>query len=274
MAFVGSDRRGATMRGARARTPVAVALLAAALLAAGCGDGDDSDDREGEPAPTTTAPVVDPGDDGEYDPLVEPTEFVAAIDNAYLPLVPGARWVYEGESDGEPKQIEVVVTDETRGVMGVTTTVVRHTVRSGGQVAEVTDDWYAQDREGNVWYFGEDSKDYMDGEVASTEGSWEAGIDGALPGMVMRATPMVADAYRQQYLPGEAEGMAEVLRTYATLVVPFGAFDRVVVTEEWSPLEPETIEHKYYAPGVGLLREETVEGGEGFAELVEHTPAG
>lgn len=261
------------MRGSRAWTPVAAAVLAAALLAAGCGDSDDSADREGEPVPTT-APVVDPGDDGDYDPMVEPTEFVEAVENAYLPLSPGARWVYEGESDGEPERIEVVVTDETRDVMGVTTTVVRDTVRRGGEVVEVTDDWFAQDREGNVWYFGEDSKEYEDGEVAGTEGSWEAGIDGALPGIVMRATPMVADAYRQEYLPGEAEDMAEVLRTYATLSVPFGAFGQVVVTEEWSPLEPETIEHKYYAPGVGLLREETVEGGEGFAELVEHTPAG
>lgn len=226
----------------------------------------------GSREPTGPEPVVDPGDGGEYDPEVDPAAFTDVIDNPYLPLSTGARWVYEGESDGEAERAEVVVTPERREVMGVETVVVRDTVSVGGEVVEDTYDWFAQDREGNVWYFGEESRDYENGEIVSTGGSWEAGVDGALPGIVMPADPAVGDAFRQEYYPGEAEDMFEVVRVDARSVVPLGTFDSVVETEDWTPLEPELVEHKYYAPSMGLVAEETTAGGKGRLALVEFSP--
>ena len=165
----------------------------------------------------SSSPVVDPGDGGSYHPEIKPEDFVAAIDHPYLPLRPARPWVYEGDGDeGEPERVEVVVTSERREVMGVSTVVVRDTVTIDGELVEDTFDWFAQDRDGNVWYFGEDVKDYEDGKLVSTAGSWEAGVDGALPGIVMPAEPAVGDAYRQEYLAGEAEDMAEVLATDET----------------------------------------------------------
>lgn len=269
-------RRGRTLMGAgstRARFVVvgaAVALMAA-VVAAGCSGGGEGGD-EGSVATATTAPPIDPGDHGRYRPEVDPADFVTGVGNPYLPLGPGSRWVYEGESGGRATRHQVVVTDQTREVMGVSTTVVRDTVRVDGEVVEDTRDYYAQDRDGAVWYFGEDTKEYEHGEVVSTDGSWEAGVDGALPGIAMPARPMVGDAYREEYLKGTAEDMAEILRTYATLAVPFGAFGQVVETENWSPLEPEVIEHKSYAPGVGLVQAETVKGGDEVERLVSHAP--
>jgi hypothetical protein len=216
--------------------------------------------------------VIDPGDGGNYEPEVQPGDFVSEIDNPYLPLAPGARWVYEGESDGETERTEVVVTPERKEVFGTSAVVVRDTVSVDGEVVEDTYDWFAQDAEGNVWYLGEASQDYEDGQPAGTAGSWEAGVDGALPGIVMPAAPTVGDAYRQEYYVGEAEDMAEVVEVGAAEEVGAGAYDEVVVTKEWNPLEPDTVEQKYYAPGVGMILEEQVAGGDGRAELIEHTP--
>jgi hypothetical protein len=230
-----------------------------ASFAIGCGDDGG------------TAPVIDPGDGGQYAPTIDPADFVDSIDNPYLPFTAGTRWVYEGGSDGEIERIEVVVTDERRTVMGVDVTVVRDTVTVDGELVEDTLDWYAQDRDGNVWYFGEESKDYEDGEVVSTRGSWEAGVDGALPGIVMPADPEVGFAYRQEFYEGEAEDMAEIRRVGVHKEVPFGAFDDVVVTRDWNPFEPDVIEEKYYAPGVGMIFETKTAGDTGSAELIEHT---
>ena len=235
------------------------------LITAACGD-------DGSRAATPAGvPVIDPGDRGKYDPDINPAEFVDAIDNPYLPLTPGSRWVYEGASDGEVEHNEVVVTDERRTVMGVETTVVRDTVTDAhGELVEDTLDWFAQDREGNVWYFGEESKDYEDGEVASTAGSWEAGVDGALPGIVMPTEPTVGFAYRQEYAEGEAEDMAEVIRVGVSRTVAFGHYDAVVVTRDWNPLEAGVVEEKYYATGVGLIFETKTVGGKERVELIEH----
>jgi hypothetical protein len=265
-------------RGARA------AALALALLAAPVACGDDSGDdtgaggtaSTGADAAGTTAPaaepVIDPGDGGRYEPQVDPADFVDAIDNPYLPLVPGTSWTYEGLDDGEQQHNEVVVTDERRTVMGISAVVVRDTVSVDGEVIEETDDWYAQDRDGNVWYLGEATTAYEDGET-TTEGSWEAGVDGGLPGVVMPADPAVGDAYRQEYLEGEAEDMAEVVTVGATAEVTAGRYDDVVVIREWTPLEPEVVEEKRYAPGVGQLDERKTAGGTGGLELVETTEA-
>ncbi len=219
------------------------------------------------------AAVIDPGDGGEYAPAVDPANFVDTIDNPYLPYGPGARWVYEGVSDGEHERVEVVVTDEPKTVMGIRATVVRDTVHVDGQLVEDTHDWFAQDDDGNVWYLGEDVENYADGTLVDRDGSWEAGVGGALPGIVMPADPTVGDAYRQEFLRGEAEDMAEVIGIDGRQRVPAGSFDDVVTTRDWTPLEPDVVEEKQYAPGVGMIRETTV-GEEGAVELVEFTPPG
>jgi hypothetical protein len=231
-------------------------LLSMILLIAACG--------------SDAAPVIDPGDGGNYTFTLTPEDFVAGIDNPYLPLAVGSRWVFEG--GGERTEIEVLA--ETRVVMGITATVVRDTVSENGAVIEDTYDWFAQDTAGNVWYLGEDSTEYENGAPVSTAGSWEAGVDGALPGIVMLATPTAGRAYRQEYYVGEAEDMAEVDRLGETVSVPFGDYEGVIVITEWTPLSPDTVEEKYYAPGVGMIKEAAIRGGSGGAELVEYTPGG
>lgn len=211
------------------------------------------------------------GQDEPYTPEINPDDFVAGIDHRYFPLTPGTTYIYEGEADGTFEHIEVFVTHEVREVMGVECVVVRDRVWEDGALVEDTLDWFAQDRDGNVWYFGEDSREIESGEVVSTAGSWEAGVDGALPGIVMLAEPEVGAFYRQEYYPGEAEDMAEVISLDESEMVAFGTFDELLVTQEWSPLEPDTAEHKYYAAGIGLVLEVVVEGGEGRIELVEIT---
>lgn len=254
--------------GCRAATPL-VGL--AVVLMAGCGS--DEPTAATTTSTTTVAPVIDPGDGGDYQPQLDPADFVDGIDNPYLPLVPGSRWVYEGDSEGEREDIEVVVTERTREIEGITAVVVRDTVHVGGVLVEDTYDWFAQDRDGNVWYLGEDSSDFDDeGTLVSKEGSWEYGKDGALPGIVMPAHPRPGDAYRQEYRPGVAEDMGEVLRIEPEHTIELGTYEDVVVTEDWSPLEPEVIENKWYAPGIGLIYSEHETGAPETSTLVEFTP--
>jgi hypothetical protein len=209
--------------------------------------------------------------DETYDPIIIPADFVANITNQYLPLTSGTTFIYEGEEDGEHVRIEVYVTHETREILGVTCTVVRDTVWVDGELEEDTLDWYAQDKDGNIWYFGEDSKEIDEGVVVSTEGSWEAGVDGAKPGILMKGSPQIGDTYRQEYYWGEAEDMAEVLSLSESVAVPYGSYTNCLQTKEWNPLEPGVTEHKYYAPGVGLLLEVVVEGGKERVELISIT---
>jgi hypothetical protein len=223
--------------------------LVAALALAGCGS-----------APGTTDPG---GVDGLVipTPTPDPADFVARIDNPYLPLVPGTTWTYEATGVDVAETITVTVTDQTRVVAGVTTTVVHdEVVEADGALVEDTYDWYAQDRAGNVWYFGEDTTSY-DGDEISTEGSWEAGVNGAQAGVVMLARPRVGDGYQQEYDPGNAEDRAEVLSIDDQVVVGDTTYDDVVATVETTPLEPDLAEKKYYAPGVGAVLEETLTGG-------------
>jgi hypothetical protein len=183
--------------------------------------------------------------------------------------VPGTTLVYRGLSDGEREVVTIEVTGATKEILGVTCVVVKDTVEIAGEIHELTFDWYAQDVDGNVWYMGEDSKEYEDGKVSSTEGSWEAGVDGALPGVIMPATPEVGLAYTQEHYAGEAEDKGRVVALGRTVRVPYGSFDDVLVTEDWTPLEPRFLEHKHYAPGIGVVFEELVKGGEGALRLVE-----
>lgn len=261
------------------RMAVALALSAGVLLATACSSSSDSDasasSTTAPTAGTTTAAVqavIDPGDGGDYRPVIDPADFVDAIDNPYLPFAVGSRWVYEGDSAEGHERVVVEVTDQRKEVMGVSAVVVRDTVHADGVIVEDTFDWFAQDREGNVWYLGEDSTAYENGQPAGTEGSWEAGVDGALPGIAMPADPTVGDAYRQEFFTGEAEDMGEIRRTGETFSTPSGDYDDVLVTGEWTPLEPDVVEEKYYAPGVGNIAAVSVAGEPDRLELVSFTP--
>ena len=204
-----------------------------------------------------------------YEPRIDPAAFSTTITNPYLPLRPGTRWTYEGQTEDGLERKVVEVTGETRTVMGVRCVVVHDVVTLDGQIHEDTVDWFAQDRDGTVWNFGEATKKRRANGSFTPAGSWEAGIGGALPGVVMPARPAPGDFYRQEYLPGEAEDMARVLSVTGTLQVRFGFFQDVLVTRDWSPLDPGVVEHKYYAAGVGLLREEAVQGESYRVDLVD-----
>ena len=208
------------------------------------------------------------GEEDGYDPVIDPEDFVELIDNPYLPLTPGLTYVYEGETEDGTERVEVTVTDDTKEILGVACTVVRDTVTVDDELVEDTHDWFAQDVDGNVWYFGEASFEYEDGDPVSMEGSWRAGVDGAKPGIVMKANPAVDDFYRQEFDLGEAEDLAGVTALDESADVPFGFFTDCLQTFETTPIEPDVAENKYYAPGVGLVLEVDLETGE-RVELVE-----
>ncbi len=192
---------------------------------------------------------------------IDPSRFSAEIDHPYWPMAPGTVWVYR-EGD---QRIEVTVTDRTRTVMGVETRVVHDFVTEDGVPVEDTFDWYAQDDDGNLWYFGEDTTEFEDGEPVGHAGAWEAGVDGALPGIALPGEPEVGMTYRQEYYAGEAEDRAEVLSLDEDVGVPFGDFTGALETEDTTPLEPDVVERKYYARDVGPVLAVTV-GGEGERE--------
>jgi len=213
-----------------------------------------------------------------YDPEISPDNFLDVEDiianpNTYYPLIPGTVNVFEAETEEGAEHIETTVTDDTREILGVACVVVRDTVTVDGEVAEDTFDYFAQDSEGNVWYFGENSYTYEDDVIVGVEGSWIAGVDGAKPGIIIYANPQIGDLYRQEFLAAEAEDMGEVLALNETVSVPYGSFQNCVMTRDFSPLEPDVEEHKYYAPGVGVVLEVTVETGE-RTELVDVSTAG
>jgi hypothetical protein len=272
-----------------------ILLLLAALILGGCGapvepaanegasvnestparddvdaneDGDEQEDEN--ESFNVDAADDDAAEDTAYAPEIDPADFVAVIDNPYMPLVPGVTRVYESQTADGLERIEVTVLDEAREVMGVTVTIVRDTVTLDGQIIEDTHDWFAQDAAGNVWYFGEEVDNYENGQLADHAGSWAAGVDGAQPGIVMYADPLahIDETYRQEYYPGEAEDMGRVLGSAGPLTVPFGTFDDVIQTEDWTPLEPGVSEHKFYARGVGVIKELHV-GSDEAVELVE-----
>jgi hypothetical protein len=239
--------------------------LAMLLLIGACAPGPSASQPTPEP-PRNPAAFVE----GEpYRPRIDPANFVPVIDNPYLPLRPGTTLIYEGISGGEREVVKVTVTNETKEILGITATVVRDRVFVGGKLAEDTFDWYGQDRQGNVWYLGEDTKEYEDGKVVSTEGSWEAGVDGAQPGIIMLGDPQAGDTYRQEFYAGEAEDIARVIGLDESVTVPHGSFDGVLRTEDWTPLEPKIRENKFYARGVGVVFERLIRGGEEVLRLVE-----
>jgi hypothetical protein len=205
---------------------------------------------------------------------LDPAEFSVAIDNPYWPMRPGSRWIYR-ESDGEGgvQRVVVTVTERTKRIAnGIEARVLHDVVSEDGEPVEVTDDWYAQDLDGNVWYLGERTAEYENGRVVSRAGSWEAGVDGAQPGIAMPADPRPGLSYRQEYYAGEAEDRAEVLSVEEQVEVPFGHFTGVLMTKDLVPPEPRVLEHKFYARGVGPVLTLDVSGASGREELVEFTP--
>lgn len=189
----------------------------------------------------------------EYNPAINTSDFSATINNPYFTLVPGTKFVYEAEKPDGKERIEVTILGETKIVMGVGTRVVRDQVFLDGELIEDTWDWYAQDKEGNVWYFGEKTAEYENGEITTTAGSWEGGVDGAKPGIVMKADPKVGDSYWQEYYKGEAEDRADVLALGESVAVPYGSFADCLKTYDYTPLDPNAKEHKYYCKGVGFV---------------------
>ena len=224
------------------------------------------------PAPTDPATPEGASEARTWTPTF-PDAFASAVDNPLLPLVPGTTRVYESESDEGVEETVVQVTHDTKVILGVTATVVRDRVYLDGDLIEDTFDWFAQDSDGNVWYLGEDSCEFEEGECVSTEGSWEAGVDGAEAGIVMWADPgaHVGKTYRQEFYEGEAEDMAKVLRLNVSVDVPYGSFTACLETMDWSPLEPGAREHKLYCPGIGLVLEVSPSGGRSRNELTEVT---
>lgn len=233
-------------------TAVLTFILIVSLTVVGCGD--DEEDEE-----------------DTYNPVINAADYVAGVDNQYFPLIPGTKFIYEGETEDGTERNEVYVTDQIKEILDIPCIVVRDRVWVDDELIEETFDWYAQDKDGNVWYFGEDSKEYEDGELESREGSWEAGVDGAKPGIIMEANPQVGDSYRQEYYEDEAEDMGEVLSLNESVSVTYGSYENCLKTKDFTPLEPDVIEHKYYAPGVGFVLEIMVEGGSERIELVEIT---
>jgi hypothetical protein len=189
-----------------------------------------------------------------YAPTIDPANFVTKIDNPYFPLTPGTTMIFEGKTETGFEHTEARVSSDTKVIMGVKCVSVVDTVTVDGKLEELTTDWYSQDKQGNVWYFGEDSKAYKDGKVVSTKGSWLGGVKGAYPGYIMKAKPVVGETYRQEYFKGEAEDMATLVSLNETTSVPQGSYKNVWMTKEWSALEnPPVIEHKYYAKGIGQI---------------------
>jgi hypothetical protein len=205
---------------------------------------------------------------------IDPADFTTRIDNAWWPMKPGSRWVYrETAPDGTGQRVVVTVLSKTKLIAnGVWARIVHDAVTEDGKPVEVTDDWYAQDRCGNLWYLGEDTKEYENGKVVSTKGSFEAGVDGAQPGVIVPAKPKPGTRYRQEYYAGHAEDRGEVFSLKERAEVPFGYFrkGRVLMTRDLNPLEPKVLEYKFYARGIGPVLAIGVSGGSDREELVSY----
>jgi hypothetical protein len=188
-----------------------------------------------------------------YDPVIDPANFTTVIDNPYFPLTPGTTYIYQTKATGEKDTYEV--THNTRVIEGVSCVEVHDVVSVNGEVTENTLDWHAQDKQNNVWYFGENTAELEGGLIATIEGSFMAGVNNDKPGIIMKAKPAVGDFYRQEFSLGNAEDFAETISLNETVIVPAGTFTNCLKSQERSPLEPDVVEDKFYAPGVGNVLE-------------------
>ena len=233
-------------------------LLLAAVSVAACEEDD-------EVLPENPA-------DMPYNVTINPADFVSSniTGNLYWPLATGDVLTYEGEDeDGETIRVVTEWTTNTKIIAGVTCVITHDQAYKNDELAEDTFDWYAQDKNGNVWYFGEDTKEIENGAVVSTEGSWEAGVDGALPGIIMFATPLPGVWNRQEYYDGIAEDVGQILNLNVSVTVPFSQFGNCLQTAEWNLNEPGIVEHKFYAPNVGLIRTVVDKGPASYEDLVQ-----
>jgi hypothetical protein len=222
-------------------------LMTAAAVLAACGS-----DSPAAPAPASKGP-----------------RFVSRIDNPWFPLLPGTKYVYRGVKDGKRSRDVFTVTHGRKTIQGAPCTVVRDLLYIHGRLEERTTDWYAQDAAGNVWYFGERTAELdTHGRVRSTSGTWQAGVHGARPGIFMPAHPHVGQTGRQEYLKGEAEDHYRIKRLSARVSTPGASSSHALLTEEWTPLEPGVLDHKYYVRGIGTVLEQTVKGGDERNTLV------
>ena len=225
-----------------------VAIILLAALASGCGSSH-------EESASSLAPV-----EGHYAPSIDAKDFVSRVDNRYWPLKPGTGFHFEGERGPTPQTDDEIVTHETKRILGIDAIAVRDTVSEHGRPIERTLDYYAQDKQGNVWYLGEDSFELQHGRFVKASDSWLSGVNGAKPGIIMPADPQKGDRYRQEYYPpGQALDEAHVLGVRGPFTVPYGTFEKALVTSEFSPLEPQT-EEKVYVAGVGEISERVVKG--------------
>ena len=227
--------------------------LACALVLAGCASSGNSSQK----TETSAAASIDP------------TKFTGKGTNPYFPLTPGTTFIYRGARDGLPMRDVVTVTGQTKVIEGVPCVVLRDNLYLAGRLAERTTDWYTQDKQGNVWYFGESTAELdRNGRVTNTEGTWQAGVDGAKPGIYMPARPKVGQSFVQELFKGHAEDHFRVLSLSATVSVPYTRSEQALLTKEWTPLEPGVIDHKLYVRGVGMVKEEAVKGARERAVLL------
>jgi hypothetical protein len=232
-----------------------IAMLGVAVMvgALGCGSGKSAHDAASTP---------------------DPARFVARVENPWFPLRPGTTYVYRGTKDGQPSRDAFVVTGRTKVIQGVRCTAISDRLYKRGRLAERTIDWYAQDRAGNVWYFGEDTAELApNGRVTTTEGTWQAGREGARAGIYMPAHPRIGQSARQEYYKGHAEDHFRVASLSTGVRTPAASSSRALLTEEWTPLEPGVLDRKVYVRGIGNVGERTVKGGSETNILVSITGA-
>ena len=207
-----------------------------------------------------------------YEPRLRPRDFSLVIDNPYFPLPVGRTWVYRGTRDGQSQIDRVAVTSQTKRVAeGITARVIRDVATHNGKLLEKTDDWYAQDNHGNVWYLGEDTTAYLPNGQTDKSGSWQAGVKDAEPGIIMLSNPQIPDAYRQELLKGQAEDTAWIINRGGSISAPFGTFTRALRTLEFARIEPGVVDQKIYAPGIGIVSETALTGPQEVAQLVRMT---
>jgi hypothetical protein len=205
---------------------------------------------------------------GGYEPVLNPRDFVRVIDNPYYPLPVGRTLIYRGVRDGQTQTDRVYVTSGTKVLEGITATAVSDVARHNGKLLEKTTDWFAQDKQGNVWYLGEDTAAYLPNGQIDRSGSWQAGMRDGEPGIIMLAHPQIPDAYRQEFLRGQAEDTAWIVNKGGSVRVPFGVVHHILTSLEFTRLEPGVIDQKIYAPGIGIVRELSQKGPLEVARLV------
>jgi hypothetical protein len=259
----------------------ATIFISAALLigiAAGCGGKSSQSTTETitqtitqATGGTETAAATTSLPEGSKPFKMNPADFTTEIDNPYWPMKPGSRWIFrETDAEGSVSRVVVTVLDKTKTIMGIEARIIHDQVSENGEVKEDTYDWYAQDAEGNLWYLGEDTTEYENGKPKTKEGSWEAGVDGALAGIILPAHPQVGMTYREEYYKGHAEDGAQIQGVDALVKVPYGRFEHGIQTRNFSGIEPNVIEEKIYAKDVGVVLEITVSGGSDRTELLSY----